>query len=534
MTPVNVEALSNLLKETNYNRKKADKLIKAFKFGFDLGYNGPKNVKRYAPNLKLFVRNETILWNKVMKEVKEKLFTGPFKEVPFENFIQSPIGLVSKEGGDGTRLIFHLSYPRTGSSVNSETPAELCTMQYPSFDKVIAICLRELQDVNKNSKIFVGKSDMRSAFRNLGLLPSCFPYLVMKAQNPEDGIWYYFIDKCLPFGASISCALFQEFSDAVAFIVRSKIGKDLINYLDDYLFAALTRYICNGQIRMFLDICNQIKFPVSLEKTFWASERLTFLGLLIDTINKLICIPLDKIEKAKLAISKIVNKKKATVLDIQRLCGFLNFLCKAVIPGCTFTCRIYSLTAQKYAAKGSKLKPHHHVKVTAEVKNDLRFWEKFLDHPSAVCRPFSDFQANDGRLIQTSFHTDTSGSELLGCGGWCDNNWFSQQWDANFIRTKKPSIAYLELYALTVGILLWAKRFQNSTIQIQCDNKSVVGMVNNTTSNCHNCMVLIRIIVMETLVHNVRLKVKYLDSVCVPKVTQLFAINEKWLLFKCM
>ena len=49
-----------------------------------------------------------------MKEVKLKRFAGPFESSPFEDFIQSPVGLVPKDNGKDTRLIFHLSYPRTG------------------------------------------------------------------------------------------------------------------------------------------------------------------------------------------------------------------------------------------------------------------------------------------------------------------------------------------------------------------------------------------------------------------------------------
>ena len=49
---------------------------------------------------------------------------------PFDFFIQSPIGLVPKDGGEDTRLIFHLSYPRNGLSVNSEHPKEYCSVQY--------------------------------------------------------------------------------------------------------------------------------------------------------------------------------------------------------------------------------------------------------------------------------------------------------------------------------------------------------------------------------------------------------------------
>ena len=70
--------------------------------GFDIGYQGNKQVRRLAPNLKLEVGNETILSNKVMKEVEAGRFAGPFEEVPFEFYKQSPIGLVPKDGGDGT------------------------------------------------------------------------------------------------------------------------------------------------------------------------------------------------------------------------------------------------------------------------------------------------------------------------------------------------------------------------------------------------------------------------------------------------
>ena len=61
----------------------------------------------------------------------------------------------------------------------------------------------------------VGKSDNRSAFRNLGLSRHCLHYLITKAKSPIDGKWCYFVDKCIPFGSSISCALIQKVSEAV-------------------------------------------------------------------------------------------------------------------------------------------------------------------------------------------------------------------------------------------------------------------------------------------------------------------------------
>ena len=69
-----------------------------------------------------------------MKEVKLKRSVGPFKDPPFKDFIQSPIGLVPKDGGKETHLIFHLSYPKEGNiSINSMIPEKLCSVKYPDF-----------------------------------------------------------------------------------------------------------------------------------------------------------------------------------------------------------------------------------------------------------------------------------------------------------------------------------------------------------------------------------------------------------------
>ena len=74
---------------------------------------------------------------------------------------------------------------------------------------------------------------MTPACRHLGLSPSQWMYLIMKCESPIDGKTYYFVDKCLPFGVAISCALFQGFSDVIAYIMSSKTKKKNVNYLDD-------------------------------------------------------------------------------------------------------------------------------------------------------------------------------------------------------------------------------------------------------------------------------------------------------------
>ena len=194
------------------------------------------------------------------------------------------------------------------------------------------------------------------------------------------GETFFFVDKCLPFGCAISCAIFQDISDAIAHIVRCRNrGKLNVNYLDDFLFAAVNRRLCNLEINNFLQVCEkEICFPVVIEKTYWATTLLSSLGLLLDTVNRVICIPIDKLEKTLSWIEFFLNKtnKKATVLQFQKLTGTLNFLCKCIIPGRAFLRRLYlpELTG---------LKPHHHVKISAENQVDLLMWKMFLSSPNS-------------------------------------------------------------------------------------------------------------------------------------------------------
>ena len=87
------------------------------------------------------------LWEKIIKEVRNLRFAGPFDAIPFDSFIQSPVGLVQKAGNQ-TRLIFHLSYKfKNGNeSVNYYMPKHLCSVKYNDIEHAIKNCLALLQE----------------------------------------------------------------------------------------------------------------------------------------------------------------------------------------------------------------------------------------------------------------------------------------------------------------------------------------------------------------------------------------------------
>ena len=109
MTLLNVAKFEELLKCSQYNPDETKFIIDGFTNGFDIYYDGPTECQSYAQNIPITVWSTQELWDKIMKEVKLGRYTESFDKVPYDNFIQSTIGLVPK-AGNKIRLIFHLSY----------------------------------------------------------------------------------------------------------------------------------------------------------------------------------------------------------------------------------------------------------------------------------------------------------------------------------------------------------------------------------------------------------------------------------------
>ena len=188
-------------------------------------------------------------------------------------------------------------------------------------------------------------------------------------------------------------------------------------------------------------------------------------------------------------------------MQLQQLCGFLNFLGRAR----AFTRRLYAKILANF-------KPYYHIRLDDKMILDLELWKHFLLNPTIFSRPFMDF-SHIFNASDLNFYSDASRNFSLGFGAYCDKSWLQGSWKQVGITAEmEPSIQYLELYALTAAVLAWLHRFQNNRIIIFCDNQAVVSMVNNNSSSCRNCMILIRFIVLQCLIHNVKLTAKYVCS----------------------
>ena len=289
ITLVRASVFRDLLVQANYNPIQTEFIFSGFSKGFELGSEGPHDVKITTNNLPIRCGSRIQHWNKIAKEVNLKHFAGPFETIPFSHYIQSPTGLVPKaSSGDDmlgqvgvrntgssvmeTRLIFHLSLHKK-ASVNYHTPKDKCRVKYKDFDQAVRLCLKT------GWGCYMVKSDMKSAFHNLPIRPQDLQWLVMMTVYPITGKRYYFFDKAVPFGSGISCCHFQRVSNAIEAVLRFRTKHKSINYLDDFFFISLSQVVCNGIVHNFLDLCHErLIFQWPMRKLIGLHKWWFFLG----------------------------------------------------------------------------------------------------------------------------------------------------------------------------------------------------------------------------------------------------------------
>ena len=134
----------------------------------------------------------------------------------------------------------------------------------------------------------------------------------------------------------------------------------------------------------------------------------------------------------------------------------------------------------------------------------IRFIPKFNS-------PFLDF-GTTWSAQQISMFSDASKGVDHGFGRIYQNSWVFGQWPKAFIENCNPSIEYLELFGVLVTVTNWLHRYRNKRVVLFCDNQAVVAMINNNTSSCKQCFILIRMLVLLSMELNARVLARYISS----------------------
>jgi hypothetical protein len=263
----------------------------------------------------------------------------------------------------------------------------------------------------------------------------------------------FYIDLALAMGIRSAAFLCQRITDAIRFIVKS-FNVNIVNYIDDLAGVAAPEDASYAYNTMG-SILSELGVEEAPDKSSPPSPIMEFLGVEFNVQKMTMSVTPERIIEIKQLIHLWLSKTKATKRQLQSLIGKLQFISKCVRPGRIFVSRLLHILP-------SLSRPHHRFYINSQIKKDLFWWSKFLDHFNGVTLiPNMLWSVPD-----TVFSTDAC---LQSSGGWCGKEYFSVKFP-RFILDKCYNINILELLTVMIAIKTWGPKCRDQRIQIYCDH----------------------------------------------------------------
>ena len=297
------------------------------------------------------------------------------------------------------RIIHDLSFGGD-QSVNYHTSKSDATVTYELLDTVIDLV------VECGRGALLAKGDIENAFRILPINPDSYHLLGFKWDN----MWYY--DRCLPMGCSISCRVFESFSNSIQWILQNKLDvKYMSHILDDFIFVGPSgSNDCRSALSSFIALSDKVGIPIKHSKTVHPTTVATVHGIELDSGLMIARLPQDKLDKIRCLLVTLSRRKKTTLKEIQSIVGLLNFACRVIVPGRAFLRRLINLTIGVQSS--------HHIRITSEARADLSTWLEFITSFNGVTLLVKQIWVTSDTI---NLYTDASGS--IGYGAVMGSHW---------------------------------------------------------------------------------------------------------------
>ena len=100
------------------------------------------------------------------------------------------------------------------------------------------------------------------------------------------------MDGMLPFGLRSAPKLFTAIADALEWMVRKSGVTEVTHYRDDFIVVGPPESpSCGRHLAIIQGSCEELGIPLAMEKMEGRTARITFLGIEIDTVAGVLCLP---------------------------------------------------------------------------------------------------------------------------------------------------------------------------------------------------------------------------------------------------
>lgn len=415
------------------------------------------------------------------------------------------IGAVPKKGG-GWRPITDCRRP-LGYSINNYMHTTFKEFSFSTVDQVCGLITHGC---------YMATVDIEAAYRTITISPDHWKYQGLKWH--VNGTETYIMDTSLCFGLKCAPYAFNQFSNFIKRCLQRRGIHEVICYLDDYWVKGESFQECQSAQMALIEIMGSLGFIVSFKKCSSPATKVTYLGIEFDSDTMSIALPECKLNTMMEEIRFFHGKSRATIKQLQRICGIISHASKVVKGGRTFSRRMLDLLKGLPATK-------KRVRLSKEFLKDLCWWESLSATFNG--REFI-IPYNNGEGI--SFVTDASGhgygyvyGDTWRAGyynsstlpdGYKDLVQSHQHWkNITITLAEDTNINILELIPVWLCVQDHGAEWSNQHVVCFSDNSQVVSMINKGTSGSTVAMTFIRSIFWSGALNNYHLTARHVRGV---------------------
>ena len=249
--------------------------------------------------------------SQVEAQILSEIAEGNYVTTPHKPTIVSALGAIPKPGSDDVRLIHDCSQP-PGGALNDYATHEY--FRYQTIDDATKLI---------NQGDFLAKVDLKSAYRSVPIHPSNFQATGLQWQFAGESNPTYLYDTKLPFGAQLSPEIFHRLTQSVRRMMARRGYSAMVVYLDDFLIITPDYESCVMALNTLITLLRQLGFSIAWHKVVGPSQKLTFLGIDIDTNNLTLQLPPKKLAELHSLLVSFSSRKRASRCQLESLAGKL-------------------------------------------------------------------------------------------------------------------------------------------------------------------------------------------------------------------
>lgn len=305
---------------------------------------------------------------------------------------------------------------------------------------------------------FMTSVDMEQAYYSIPIHKESQKYLKFYWNE----VLYSF--SCLPFGLASAPYIFTKILKPVYSYFR-QLGIRCSYYIDDSLNMNLNQAVCKANTLTMIDTLQKLGYTINHSKSVLIpTQRMVFFGFIIDSVQFMVFLTEEKLQKIILYARNIYSKN---TIIVRELASFIGLIINAFYAVFEAPLHYRTLERNKILGLNSSTDFNQKMILSDESKMELLWWiENIRLKNGKRIRPFS---------IQSRCRTDAS-KQGWGCEELDTERYSNGRWNPE---ESALSINYLELLAIFYALQSLYVHHCNVHIEIQSDNISAIKYIND-------------------------------------------------------